>query len=83
MGLCALFTAAVRGIMRRETDELVSPPFNGWRDVQEQVADAENKKNKTECNTSILSITDVMLPFIMPIIPPADPLRWEQLRDIR
>lgn len=46
MGLCALFTAAVRGIMRRETDELVSPPFNGWRDVQEQVADAENKKNK-------------------------------------
>lgn len=46
MGLCALFTAAVRGIMRRETDELVSPPFNGWRDVQEQVADAENKKKK-------------------------------------
>lgn len=44
MGLCALFTAAVRGIMRRETDELVSPPFNGWRDVQEHVADAENKK---------------------------------------
>lgn len=46
MGLCALFTAAVRGIMCRETDELVSPPFNGWRDVQEQVADAENKKKK-------------------------------------
>lgn len=47
MGLCALFTAAVCGIMRCEMDELVWPAFNGWRDVQEQVADAENKKTTT------------------------------------
>lgn len=31
------------------------------------------EKKKAERNTSILSITDVMLPFIMPVIPPCWP----------